>query len=109
MRRSDLGEIRAAYQIRGAVAREEGGANPLIQLGDVRDEGIDMSRLTRMNLGRVREADRLRPGDILLRSRGASYRAQVVTDCPPETVAAAPLYVLRLQQPGILPNYLVWY
>src|SRR5690242_18838646 len=79
---SSLGELRTGFQLRGAVKHTEEGANSIIQLGDVRDEGIDMSRLVRMDLERARERDFVDPGDILLRSRGASYRTELVPDCP---------------------------
>src|SRR5579872_597721 len=107
----DLGELRTGFQLRGAAKHDPEGRHPIIQLGDVRDGTIDFARLVRMNLHLV--WDVLMPGDILLRSRGASYGAAVVPpDCPPETVAAAPLYVFRTDStlfPIVLPEYLAWY
>jgi hypothetical protein len=108
-RLGDLGELRTGYQLRGAARPQEGGANRIIQLGDVRDEGIDIDRLVRVELSGADEGDFVGAGDILLRSRGASYRAALVPECPPGTVAVAPLYVLRLRAPGVLPAFVVWY
>lgn len=106
---SELGEIRTGFQLRGAAKPEEGGANTIIQLGDVRDDGVDTGALIRMDLERARERDFVSAGDVVLRSRGASYRGAVVPDVPPGTVAAAPLFVLRLAGAGVLPEYVVWY
>lgn len=116
-RLSNLGELRSGFQLRGAAKHNPNGAQAVIQLGDVGDEGIDARRLVRMNLERARDKDYVFPGDILLRSRGASYRAALVHDCPPQTVAATPLYVLSLNRPGfldlcpvdVMPEYLVWF
>jgi restriction endonuclease S subunit len=106
---AELGEIRTGFQLREATKHDEGGANPVIQLGDVREDGIDVAALLRMDLERAREKDFVAAGDVLLRSRGASYRGAIVPDVSSGTVAAAPLYVLRLAHPGVLPEYVVWY
>lgn len=106
---ADLGELRTGFQLREAARHRQGGANHLIQLGDVRDEGIEVSELMRMDLTRARERDCVSSGDIVLRSRGSSYRAAVLPECPPGTVAIAPLYVLRLREAGLLPTYLMWF
>lgn len=106
---SRLGELRSGFQLRGAAKHTEDGVHTVIQLGDARDTGIDMSRLIRMNLDRARERDFVSSGDILLRARGASYRACLVNDCLPQTVATAPLFVFRLNRRDALPPYLVWY
>jgi restriction endonuclease S subunit len=106
---AETGELRTGFQLRGAAIHAPQGGNPIIQLGDVRDEGINVPGLVRMNLERARPKDFVTAGDVLLRSRGASYRAAVVPEVPPGTVAASPLYVLRLTMPDVLPEYLVWY
>lgn len=106
---SELGDLRTGFQLRGAAKHEAGAAIPIIQLGDVREEDIQLDHLIRMNLERVRERDFLNAGDILLRGRGASYGAAVVPDYPTGTVATAPLYVLRPDRSIVLPEYLVWY
>lgn len=106
---SALGELRTGYQLRGAVVPQAEGAHRLIQLGDVREDGVDVDQLVHSDLDRIRERDFLTTGDLLLRSRGASYRSVVVPPCPPGTVAIAPLYVLRVQTEEVIPEYLVWF
>src|SRR5690349_17443614 len=105
----ELGEIRTGFQLRGAAKHKADGANTIIQLGDVRDDRVNTEGLVRMDVERARQRDLVSAGDVVLRSRGASYRAAVVPDVPAGTLAAAPLYVLRLAEPGILPEYVVWY
>lgn len=109
MELSSLGELRTGYQLRGAVRPQEDGSHTIIQLGDVGDDGVRGERLIRMTLDRVRARDLIAHGDLLLRSRGASYRAALVVDCPSPTVATTPLYVFRLTDNRVSPEYLVWF
>ncbi len=95
--------------MRGAADARPDGENYVIQLGDVRDGAVNWERVLRMDLERVRAKDFLVPGDILLRSRGASYGAALVPTCPQRTLAAVPLYVLRLEAPEVEAAYVAWY
>jgi restriction endonuclease S subunit len=106
---SDLGTLRSGLQLRGAAEAQTNARYAVIQLGDVRDGAIDFDRVIRMDPKRVRLQDLLEPGDILLRSRGASYGAAVISSCPGDVLAAAPLYILRLSLPKIEPDYVAWY
>ena len=105
---SDLGTLKSGFHLRGAAEAQPDGRQTVIQLGDVREGAVNFDRVIRMNLDRARPKDFLEPGDMLLRSRGASYGAAVVASCAPETLAAAPLYVLRLV-PGLRPEFVAWY
>ena len=106
---SGLGDLWVGYQLRADDKGKFKNVHPIIQLSDLADDAIDTSGLATENLERVRDKDFVRTGDILLRSRGASYRAFVVPPCPPQTVAIAPLFVLRLTARDVLPSYLAWY
>ena len=104
----ELGTIRSGFHLRGPANAQAGGEQSVIQLRDVRGGEVDFSRVIRMRLERARPKDYLGSGDILLRSRGASYEAALVNHCPTETVAAIPLYVLRSKLPKVDPEFLVW-
>jgi len=106
---ADLGSLRSGFHLRGPADAQPGGKHVVIQLGDIRDGAIKSDRVIRMNLDRARPKDYLARGDILLRSRGASYGAALVAPCPTGTLAAAPLYVLRLETPGVEAEYVAWY
>jgi hypothetical protein len=97
------------FQVRSAITDVPGAPQRLITLGDVTDKGIPYDRLARVDLG-----DRLRryvvsSGDLLLRPRGANYKAAVMQGFGGPIVAAAPLYVLRLQTDAAVPEYLAWW
>jgi restriction endonuclease S subunit len=106
---AEMGDLRTGYQIRAAAKHDPKGENLLIQLGNVGNRGIDLAGAVRMNLERARLHDLVTKGDVLLRGRGASYRAAVVPACPPGTVAVAPLYVFRVDPEIAVPEYLAWF
>ena len=106
---SHLGPLRSGIHLRGTAGTQPDGEHLIVQLGDVREGEINFDRVIRMDLDRARPKDYLAPGDILLRSRGASYGAALVLECPVGTLAAAPLYVLRLETPGVEADYVVWF
>ena len=108
---ASLGILRSGFHLRGPANAHPDGKQCVIQLGDVRDGTANFDRVIRMDVDRARPKDYLAPGDILLRSRGSSYGAALVASCPSATLAAAPLYVLRLEVSAALvdPEYLVWY
>jgi hypothetical protein len=106
-------EFRPGYQLREAVQPASDGAHALVQLGNVRDGVIVLQGLARMTLGgktgtAVRLNHFVRDGDILLRGRGATYGAALVSEVPENAVALSPLFLLRVK-PDVVPEYLVWY
>lgn len=105
----DLGELWTGFQVRSAITDVPEAPHRLISLGDVTEDGINPDRLARMDLGNRVWKYILNPGDILLRPRGANYKAAVVPDLGSPLVATAPLYVLRLTVDGALPEYVVWW
>lgn len=104
-----LGELWTGFQVRSAITDVPEAPHRLITLGDVTDEGIAYERLARMDLGDRLWRYVLNPGDILLRPRGANYKAAVIQDLDGPVVATAPLYVFRLQVDEALPDYLAWW
>ncbi|WP_144241149.1 hypothetical protein [Fimbriimonas ginsengisoli] len=104
-----LGELRTGFQVRSAITDVPEAPHRLITLGDVTDEGIAYDKLARMDLGDRLWRYVLNPGDILLRPRGANYKAAVIQGLDGPIVATAPLYVFRLQADDALPDYLAWW
>jgi|GEM_PF-1223021 len=104
-----LGELWTGFQVRSAITDVPEAPHRLITLGDVTDEGIPYDKLARMDLGDRLWRYVLNPGDILLRPRGANYKAAVIQDLDGPVVATAPLYVFRLQVDEALADYLAWW
>ncbi|MBC8135873.1 MAG: restriction endonuclease subunit S [Fibrella sp.] len=104
-----LAEISVGYQLRQAVEPNKDGEYSLIQLRNVRDGSLDLTGLTRINLDGKTVRSQVQNGDVLLRSRGATYGAALVRDVPENTLAIAPLFICRVGKPFVTPEYLVWF
>jgi hypothetical protein len=104
-----LGEMWNGFQVRSAIADVPEAPHRLITLGDVVDGVIAFDRPARMDLGDRIQRQALLPGDVLLRTRGANYKAAVVPKLDMPTVATAPLCVLRLRAGAALPEYVAWW
>jgi type I restriction enzyme M protein len=113
----NLGIIRSGFQPRGVLQNDPEGTIGVVQLGNARPP----SPLKPGSAGlvylafdkRLRNVEFLEPNDILLRSRGGSYGAVLVEpdyeDSVFPAIAAAPLYILRLQTDIADPGYICWY
>lgn len=110
----DFGEIRNGFQLRPIPPTKALLERFAYQLSDVQvrvGEGAGLGWPPRVLLDRdIKARDMLRPDEILLRSRGASYGAALVpSNVPYGTLAAAPLYILRVSADDALPEYVTWY
>lgn len=86
------------------------GGIPAIQLRDLPTSGrLDLSRLTRVQLGDVQERHLVHAGDVLFRSRGDRNTAAAVgPDLQEGAVAVLPLMILRPNPHIISAEYLAW-
>lgn len=76
------------------------------------NEGVKWSGCVRTHLSGKREPDWLRPGDILVASRGSHNYAVLVDDSVMraglKAVAAPHFFVVCITTTGVLPEYLAW-
>lgn len=102
--------LQMGYQPREAVQGDPQGTHWLIQMRDLTKGGtVRRDTLVRIQPERVPDPYLVREGDVLLKVRGASHTAGVVSGLPPATMASNHFYILRPGTPGILPEYLAWY
>jgi restriction endonuclease S subunit len=108
---SSLASIRAGYNFRGKVESSPGGKIRVVQTKDISNNGIlDQGSLTPVILEDMKEDHFLQDGDIVLRTRGgANFPAATVRDLPFDTVAAAPILIVRVLEQSLLPEYLAWH
>ena len=105
---SSLAEIRTGYTVRG---KTDPGPVCVVQIADLDGGGVlDPADVdTTADIDPARE-HRLRAGDVLLASRGATYPAVIVPHDRPDAVASSYLYLLRVPTGGPLdPAFLAWY
>jgi hypothetical protein len=109
VRLSELATIRTGASIRGKLPVDPHGNVLAIQQRDISTGGVS-ANLERIAYPKF-ESDRLRDGDVLLRSKGsplvaAEFKEQ--HDVPMPTIAAAAVLILRPKSDRIKSRYLVW-
>lgn len=106
----ELVDIQTGYVFRGKPETSEKGNVRVIQNRDINSGLIDFAKLEKVNFPDRGKQERVRKGDIIFRSRGASYAFVLVTEAPEEdVVVASPLQLIRVKDSKVVdPAYLVW-
>jgi hypothetical protein len=109
VRLGDLADFRIGPPFRERIIHEPGGMYGIVQGKDVGEDGKihvdEMARLTRVPGKGNPEV--LRAGEIVLQTRGRSYRAALVQPTEIPLVAAGSLCILTPRASRIDPEYLV--
>ncbi len=93
---ADLSEIRVGASPRGRLEAVAAGGERVVHAKDLGPDGdIDSDRLTRVMDRFGETAPRLRPGDVLLQSRGVSYPVGLATEDASGAVPVSPLCLIR--------------
>ena len=93
---ADLSEIRVGASPRGRLEAVAAGGERVVHAKDLGPDGdIDSDRLTRVMDRFGETAPRLRPGDVLLQSRGVSYPVGLATKDASGAVPVSPLCLIR--------------
>jgi hypothetical protein len=106
----DVAEVRLGHPFRGAIPAVAKGSVRVVQIRDLRPDGIkNESDLLRTELAGRKAPDWLAEGDILLAARGTNPSATYLVNPPPRTVCSPHFYVIRVKQPNrLLPAFLAW-
>lgn len=108
---SSLCDIQTGHTARTRLEPVATSGVPAIQLRDLRGEDVfALGTAGRYTIEGKLDRYRVRPGDVLFRSRGDQNTATVVSGGDSESaVAVMPLMILRLK-PGVIdPSYLAWF
>ena len=110
---NNIATIRAGYPFRGKIPEQADAPVVVVQMKNITwHEGIRWSECTRTRLAGKRTPDYLLASDILVVARGShNYAIQVGQgpSAPPRQAVAAPhFYMVRLEERGILPEFMVW-
>lgn len=106
-----LCEIQTGYTARARLEPAVAGGVPAVQLRDLQgDEAFDPAGLPAYDLAPPFERYRVRPGELLFRSRGERNIAVLITGGPDTApVALLPLMILRPDHQRVDPGYLAWF
>ena len=108
---SDLASVRIGSPFRERIVHEPGGTYRVVQGKDIGSDGT----LLLDGMVRIAEVpgkgapDTLGAGELVLQTRGLSYRAGVVPRDAPPMVAAGSLFILRPDPARITAEYLVFF
>ncbi|MFZ5561797.1 MAG: restriction endonuclease subunit S [Pseudomonadota bacterium] len=106
----ELADIQLGYPFRSRLEPDPKGDVFVIQMKDVDDANLlHVENSVRLALPKRGEHHLLRPGDLLLRSRGRSNGVALVADGLPPAILAAPMIRIRPDTSKVLPAYLNWF
>jgi len=108
MNLDQLADIQMGYPFRSRLQHDPAGDIAVIQMKDLDDASLlHADTAIRVSLPGGKDHHLLRPGDLLLRSRGQSYGTAIVGPALGAAVLAAPMLMLRPRR--VLPAYLHWF
>ncbi len=105
----EIALVIAGYSFRSALKPRSEGSMAVIQAKDIVDNlFVNSNNLTKIDPPQYQAKAITQKNDIVVSSRGC-FRANVVQDNTSKIIAASSVYVLRLQDKNILPEYLAIY
>lgn len=79
----------------------------MIQARNINKDGtVDYDKLVRTRLEKMRSKGTVQDGDVLLSNRG-TFRSAVYRGEDMNVIAASSLYILRIQQKNVLPDFIM--
>lgn len=108
MKLGEIADIRMGYPFRSRLEHDARGDVAVIQMKDIDEANrLRLGNAIRVTLPKGKSRHRLRPGDLLFRSRGRSNGAAEVPERIGAAILAAPMLLIRPR--AVLPAYLYWY
>jgi hypothetical protein len=104
-----IAEFAPTVTIREAIKPESDGVYGIVQARDVgRDGRLEISGVARVKSLPGGTLPLLQVGDVVLQSRGTSFRAAAVSENDEQLVASGGVYVLRPDRSRVDPGFLVF-
>lgn len=101
----DIAEIILGHTFRSAVIHDPNGRFSILQAKNINVDGSLTAEFPRISVEKIRAQGIVRYGDVILTNRGL-FRASVYRRKDDNLVAASSIYLLRLQEKAISPEYL---
>lgn len=104
-----VAEIDVGHSFRSGIEDDPLGDIRVLRISDIKDSvDLQPDSLPRMSWPEGGKPPLLKPGDVVLPSRGGRFDAVVVHSREP-MVASGQIYVLHPRTRSLLPEYLAWY
>jgi len=105
-----LAQVQIGYQARHRIEPDPRGVCQVIQIKDLDDQGtLHTEGLYRITPESNHVRYQVNQGDVLFLSRGNRNFATPVNVSLGNTIAAGYFFILKLNSPTVLPDYLAWY
>lgn len=105
----EITEVIAGYTFRTAIQNDDNGDMSVVQAKNIlHNNKVNCEELPRVTIEKLRSNATLEQNDVLFSCRGV-FRAGVLTENPKNAIASASLYILRLKNDQVLPEYLSIY
>lgn len=105
----DIAEVIAGYSFRTAIQGKEDASLFALQAKNILDGStVDENNLDGIDFENYRSKAIVKRGDVVVSSRG-SFRAGSVSSKSKNIIAASSVYILRIKNEGVLPEYLAIY
>lgn len=110
MKLASLSYITLGYTFRERLDAYPPGDIAVVQMKNLGpDDTLQSGDMPRVALPGFSEKQTLKKGDLILRARGLFYTASLLTENLGQAVIAAPLILIRVSSPKVLPEYLRWF
>ena len=105
----DIASVIAGYTFRTALKPHKNGLMTVVQSKDISDDlYVIKDNLTKIDLQEYQTRAIIKENDIVISSRG-SFRASIIKGDTANMIASSSVYVLRIEDKNILPEYLAIY
>jgi len=105
----DIVNVIAGYAFRTALKQRVDGLMSVIQSKDVLDNlYINKDNLTKINLQKYQSKALIKENDVIISSRG-SFKTNIIKGNTTNIIASSSVYILRLKDINIIPEYLAIY
>ncbi len=106
----DIAAIQVGYTFRSRIEADAKGNVLVIQMKDLRDDGIvSPETLTRTHVDDLKENQLAFGDDIIFRARGQNNTAGIISSNIFNAIIAAPLIRIRIAEPIAYPRYVMWF
>ena len=104
-----VADVIAGYTFRTALKSQVNGLMAVVQSKDVSDNlYINRDSLTKINLQKYQSRALLETNDVIISSRG-NFKINIIRGDMSDTIASSSVYILRVKNKDIMPEYLAIY
>jgi len=106
----NIAEISMGYPFRSRLERDRTADVAVIQMKDIDEANLVRTEdLDRTSIPNFKDHYLIRANDLIFRSRGQTNTVALVAADPGRAVLAAPMMMIRVTTPKVLPAYLNWF